>query len=210
MSLVTQSTIYLYGAISQFLVLICTIVLWFRLNQSLKKETINSKTPSKLRKCIFFYFSLSFLWFLFSEIHVVADYLKTLIQFHHTLFDSIPAISMAGAQFFGFCTNDAISIYFFLKLKDLFKNTFLAINSTYLNILLIINILLSIPAMFGAIMITSISYWNPSISDNETLYLALILPYALTALAYLFTLNIFFVNRLYKFISLTTQNDKNL
>eukprot|EP01084_Bolivina_argentea_P065004 118508_1 len=105
--------------------------------------------------------------------------------------------------------NSAVAIFFMSNITHLFKDTYLAINSLLLKSLLCITLILTIPAIIGVILYYVVAVWDTSF-NYQLIYFVGAYPYIITFFSFIITLNIIIINRLYRFASLTAQNDRNL
>eukprot|EP01084_Bolivina_argentea_P194132 333046_1 len=210
----------LYAVISIAAVLIFRIKLFYKLWHSFK---LHGHSSSTLKKSVLWYFTFisthSLIIFiqrtmnlliLISEQEIYDAYDYDENQRKMSTFSSILATTRGSSMIVSNFGNNAISIFFLLNIKHIFKDTFLSVNSSMLNILFAINLFLSIPASIADCMYRSIRFFYPSSFNYQLIFYIGTYPYLIIFVIYIFTLNIIIMNRLYRFTLLTAQNDRSL
>ena len=188
---------------------VLTIFLVFVLFFSFRKSYQATSEFDKLRMIFLWYLASMTLWILCQCTYDTFSFLITTAVSKYQTIITIYLISTASNNITGYLTADLGALFLYFKIKDVFKNTSLSVNSTAFTIFLIISLLLSISVSIGMTMRQTSQFINYRWS-NEVIIITLALPYLTATNIYFISGIIMYIRRIYKFRSLTTYNDKHL
>ena len=132
--MISTSFVQLYDGLVALILFFLNVIILFSLLNAFRGERNSNKTSKVLRKSIISYFLCSSIWCALEVIYNYTYYLTSTTSLPTHILNYIYYISFGIAICIGYASSVIGSFYVNMKLYDTYKDTFLSVNTKWINV----------------------------------------------------------------------------